>query len=223
MLTREPSDLHAERDVTLSIIGAGGHARVVADAAEASGHWHRIQLYDDTYPEEIDSGGWPIVGTLDCLLQQTPATTHQLIIASGDNQRRHSLQSQLQEAHWPMATVIHPSAMISARSQLGAGSAVLAGAIINPGCRIGSASIINSGAIVEHDCQLGHAVHISPGAVLSGKVMVGNLSWIGAAAVIIQSLQVGEQSVIGAGSTVIHDLPNHCVAVGSPARIIRQS
>ena len=214
-------DLETERTTRLSIIGAGGHARVVADAAAESGRWQAVSLYDDTYPEETDSGGWPILGTVDDLLSQSPDACHQLIIGSGDNQRRLDLQTRLQDAGWDMATVIHPSAIISKRCIIAAGSVVLAGVIVNQGCRIGTAAIINSGAIVEHDCWLGHAVHISPGAVLSGKVKVGDLSWVGAASVLIQGLRVGRQSTIGAGSTVIRDIPDNCVAVGNPARLIK--
>lgn len=218
----ERCKLSAKRDVRLSIIGAGGHARVVADVARDSALWTQIAFYDDTFVQESHSGDWPIIGDIATLLSLTPASDHQLIIGSGDNQRRHDLQLQLEQAGWRFATVIHPAASVSRGSTIEAGTLVMPGAIINHGSHIGKACIINSGAIVEHDCHLGVGVHISPGAVLSGRVDVGYMSWIGAASVILQGTRIGSQSTIGAGAVVLRDIADNSVAVGNPARIIKQ-
>ncbi len=52
------------------------------------------------------------------------------------------------------------------------------------------------------------------------QIQVGADSWIGNSAVILANL--GERCVIGAGSVVVEDLPSGSVAVGNPARVIRQ-
>lgn len=46
--------------------------------------------------------------------------------------------------------------------------------------------------------------------------------WIGANAVILPGVTIGKNSVIGAGSVVTHDIPENCVAVGSPCRVLRK-
>ena len=53
------------------------------------------------------------------------------------------------------------------------------------------------------------------------KVEIGSGSWIGENACIIGA-KVGENSVIGANSVVTKDIPDYCVAVGIPARVIRK-
>ena len=53
-------------------------------------------------------------------------------------------------------------------------------------------------------------------------VHIGNNVWIGAGAVILPGVTIGDNSVIGAGSVVTHDIPGNVVAVGTPARVLRQ-
>ena len=53
-----------------------------------------------------------------------------------------------------------------------------------------------------------------------GKIVVGKRSFIGARSIIMPGVTIGERCVIGAGSIVTSDIPDHCVAVGSPAKVI---
>ncbi len=46
---------------------------------------------------------------------------------------------------------------------------------------------------------------------------------LGAGVSVLGPIEIGPGSKVGAGSVVVTDLPCHCVAVGVPARIIRQS
>lgn len=52
-------------------------------------------------------------------------------------------------------------------------------------------------------------------------VIIKDGAWIGENVCIIGAT-VGRNSVIGANSVVIHDIPDYCVAVGTPARIIKR-
>jgi len=53
-------------------------------------------------------------------------------------------------------------------------------------------------------------------------VVIGKNVWIGANSVILPGVKIGNTSVIGAGSTVTEDVPPLSVAVGNPAKIIKQ-
>lgn len=55
----------------------------------------------------------------------------------------------------------------------------------------------------------------------NGHVTIGEGSWLGEHVCVIGA-SVGKHSVIGANSVVTHDIPDYCVAVGSPARIIKR-
>lgn len=47
-------------------------------------------------------------------------------------------------------------------------------------------------------------------------------AWIGAGAIILPGVTVGENAVVGAGSVVTKDVPANTVAVGNPAKVIKE-
>lgn len=53
-------------------------------------------------------------------------------------------------------------------------------------------------------------------------VTVGDGVWLGAGAIVCPGVSIGENTVVGAGSVVTRDLPAGVLAVGSPARVIRE-
>jgi acetyltransferase-like isoleucine patch superfamily enzyme len=57
--------------------------------------------------------------------------------------------------------------------------------------------------------------------IFKRAVSIGGGTWIGENACVI-GVSVGRNCVIGANSVVLHDIPDYCVAVGSPARIVRR-
>lgn len=60
------------------------------------------------------------------------------------------------------------------------------------------------------------------GIVSRGRVFVGEGAWIGIKAEILAGVRIGRHAVIGAGSVVTRDVPDYCIAVGNPARVIKQ-
>lgn len=64
---------------------------------------------------------------------------------------------------------------------------------------------------------------IDQGIVQRGQmVSIGEGSYIGINAVIVGNVKIGKHCVIGANSVVTKDVPDYCVAVGSPAKAIRK-
>jgi sugar O-acyltransferase (sialic acid O-acetyltransferase NeuD family) len=202
----------------LLIVGAGGHARVVADAAEECGAWSSIGFLDDRFPELRASGPWTVVGALAQL--DVLATAHdELVVAIGDAKARMRIIEQLVTQGRRLATIVHPRATVSRHAVVGAGTMILAGACINPGARLGRGVIVNTGATIDHDCDLGQGVHIAPGAHLSGDVRVGENTWIGVGSCVRQGITIGDHVMIGAGAAVVSDIPSQSTAVGVPARV----
>jgi acetyltransferase-like isoleucine patch superfamily enzyme len=60
------------------------------------------------------------------------------------------------------------------------------------------------------------------GVPLSANIRIGNNVFIGSNVTITKGVTIGENSVIGICSVVTKDIPKNCIAVGSPAKIIRQ-
>lgn len=53
-------------------------------------------------------------------------------------------------------------------------------------------------------------------------ITIGKDVWLGAGVVVLPEITIGEGAIIGAGSVVTKDIPAHSVAVGNPARVIKQ-
>ena len=186
----------------LIIIGAGGHGKVVADAANQI----CVFLDDDQDLERV-------AGSIE-QLQQIQREDDQVIVAMGDNNTRLNLLNDLHN----VATVVHPSATVSESVSLGRGTVVFANAAVNPDTVIGRGCVINTGATVDHDCVLEDGVHISPGANIGGGVTIGCCSWIGIGASVKHGITIGKNVVVGAGAAVVSDIPDGITVVGVPAK-----
>ena len=53
-------------------------------------------------------------------------------------------------------------------------------------------------------------------------VHIGNDVWIGGGAVVLPGVTIGDNVVVGAGAVVTHDIPSNSLALGVPARVVRQ-
>ena len=198
----------------LVIYGAGGHGRVVADAADTAGL--TVLGHLDDAPATAARPGIQLLNPDDPRL----ATAHHLV-AIGDNAVRRSITLKLREAGRQLANVLHPDATVSDRAGLEAGIYVGARAVVGPAVRLGEAVLINTGAIVEHECHVAAAAHIAPGAVLGGGVTVEAGALVGLGARVLPGLTVGAHAVIGAGAVLTRDAEPGAVYRGVPARKVR--
>ena len=205
----------------LAVLGAGGHGRVVAEAALCSG-WDEVEFFDDALRSEHRIFLGPFRGSSEDLFRDITAFDG-VVVGVGGNEPRSRLVQRLMAGYASLPVIVHPAASISRTAEIGAGSVVLAGAVVVTGARIGKGCIINTGASVDHDCTLGDWVHVSPGARLAGTVTVGDMVWVGIGAAVREGATIGKRATIGAGSTVVGDIKEGETVVGSPARpIIRQ-
>jgi acetyltransferase-like isoleucine patch superfamily enzyme len=106
---------------------------------------------------------------------------------------------------------------------------------------IGDYSVINAGARIASTCDIeiganalfATNVYIADGdshgvydRVYDGgkhaPVKLEENVWLGERVIVCKGVTIGKNSVVGAGSVVVRDIPSHCVAVGNPARPIRE-
>jgi len=108
--------------------------------------------------------------------------------------------------------------------------------VINDGCTIGHFSHITcvNELAIGRNVLIADRVHISDnshvfadpnvpiirqGVTTKGKVNIGEGTWIGEG-VSVLSCNIGKNCVIGSNAVVVNDVPDYCVAVGVPARVI---
>ncbi len=197
----------------LMIIGAGGQGAVCADVAKLCGY-KTIEFLDDIRLEKENVKG-------PTSLLPSVVGDYDIFVAIGDNRIRRSFIEKAISANGDLATLIHPSSIISENVKIGAGTVVTAGAVINPGAVVGIGVIVNTLSSVDHNCELGDYSHIGVGSHLAGTVKTGEETFVGAGAVIINNISIAPQTVIGAGAVVIKDLTETGTYVGVPVRKIK--
>lgn len=121
------------------------------------------------------------------------------------------------------ATLVHPSARVSSRSSLGAGSIVSVGVIVGSHSHLGEHVILNRGAMVGHHTEVGDYATIQPGANVAGACRIGDATYIGMGATVIDHISIGSHSVVGAGAVVTKDVPDNVLVVGVPAKIVKEN
>ncbi|UYV12033.1 MAG: NeuD/PglB/VioB family sugar acetyltransferase [Phycisphaera sp.] len=192
---------------SLVLVGGGGHAKVVADAARAAG-FNVAGFVDDDPEAKVPALEW--LGGLD-------RAREPWIVCIGDVGTRMRVLGSL---HGQAAMVLHPAAILSERVEIGLGAFVGPGAVVNADAVVEDHAIVNSAAVVEHDARVGRGSHVAPGAVLCGNVDVGVGCLIGAGAVVLPGVGVGDGAIVGAGAVVTGAVPPRTRAVGVPARLL---
>lgn len=119
--------------------------------------------------------------------------------------------------------LVHPDASVCTTASLGAGTQVLAQAVVAADAVVGAACILNHKASVDHECRVGDGVHLAPGATLCGLVTLHAHVMVGVGAVVLPRLTIGENSIVGAGAVVTRDVPPDAIVVGNPARLLRRT
>jgi acetyltransferase-like isoleucine patch superfamily enzyme len=110
--------------------------------------------------------------------------------------------------------------------------------VIGSRCKISSHSFICEGVTIEDEVFIGHGVIFIndryPRATAKGQLQT-EADWnlkttrvkrgasIGSGALIMCDLTIGEHALIAAGAVVTHDVPDHSIVVGVPARMMRDS
>lgn len=201
---------------TLLVLGAGGHGRVVADAALLDGRWKSVSATDRNSARCCGEllAGVPLLTVTSALASATL-----IHIAIGNARSR---QAEIEAIGIRrLATVIHPNAVVSPHALIAAGCFIAAGAVLAPAATLGTGVIVNHCAVIDHDVKVGDFCHVAPGAKIGGGVRVGRAVLVGAGAVLLPGLCICDDVTIGAGTVVLASIDQPGVYAGVPARRIR--
>lgn len=186
------------------ILGASGHARVIADIVTACGDEVVAFLDDNTSIEGVSGSISEYANFKDC----------EFVIGIANAEIREKISSL--PVKW--YSTIHPSAVISPKAIIDAGTVIMPNAVVNSGAVIGKHCIINTCAVIEHDDRLDDYVHVSVGAKVGGTVYIGKSTWIGIGATVSNNIIICAQCLIGAGAVVVEDIKMKGKYIGISAK-----
>lgn len=197
------------------IVGAGGHAQVVADIL-----WRMRDAGRDILPVAyLDDNpalhgqtflDISVMGGTDQLFQ----IEHEAVIAAiGNGRIRQQLFTALQQRGEQFVVARHPTAVIAPDVQIGPGTMICANVVVNTGTVIGQNVILNTACTVDHHNHIGDHAHIAPGAHLGGNVHVGEGALVGIGAVVLPQRRIGAWATVGGGAVVVKDVEEGTTAV----------
>ncbi|MGW0417697.1 acetyltransferase [Streptomyces sp. NPDC003015] len=206
----------------LVIVGAGGFARETAQAVADTGAFELLGHLDDNADlHGTDVAGVPVLGGCD-LVHELPEA--RVVICVG-NPRDYAARARLvrrfalpEERY---ATVVHPTAVVSADSGIGPGSVLLAHCVLTAAVRVGAHVAVMPQVVLTHDDVVEDYATLTSGVRLGGGVRLERGAYVGSGALVREGATVGAWSQIGMGSAVLDDVPPGEVWVGSPARRLR--
>ena len=138
--------------------------------------------------------------------------------------------------------ILHPSLVnlygcrVGDATKIGAFVEIQIGAEVGARCKISSHSFICEGVVIEDEVFIGHGVMFTndrqPRATNSDGTPQSSADWtlevtrvmrgasIGSNATIVAGITIGAKAMVGAGAVVTHDVPDHAIVAGVPARVI---
>jgi len=185
----------------LLVVGAGGHGRSVAEAAEMSGQFVVVGFLDDSLPAGETVIAFPVLGPVASIAHHR-AAADQAIVAIGNNAVREKLMQQLTAAGFKWATVVHPRAIMSPSAVLGEGAAVMAGAIVGTEARLGVGSIMNCGGVVDHHATVEDFGHLGVNASIAGGTVLGRGAWMQASSALGYGVKVPDGVMLAPGEAL---------------------
>jgi sugar O-acyltransferase (sialic acid O-acetyltransferase NeuD family) len=209
----------------LYIYCAGGFGKEIMDVArrrnEVSHQWGDVHFIDDVIVEKERYGARVL--KFDEMIQAGLINDAAIVIANGEPKARNILCQKVQEAGGRLDQLVDSSSIITKSARLEAG------VVITPLCSVSSDAYLEMNSCVNTMSIIGHDVHIGKNTVISSMVnigggcVVGHDSYIGMGALIKEGVKIGSHAIVGMGSVVYQDIPDGVIALGNPARVMRNN
>lgn len=200
----------------LIVVGAGGHAKSLADSINPDEYCLAGFIDEKKTGEHF---GYPILGNRISDIKDYKSYVY--IIGIGDNDSRFKWYKIIKELGLKLVNIIDKTAVVASSASIGEGNFIGKLAVINADSKIGDNNIINTKALIEHECVVGNHNHLSTNSVINGNVEIADRVFIGSSSVCIGQLKVGCGTIVGAGSVVTKDVGEEVTVVGVPAHVIK--
>ena len=221
--------VHEPVSKRLRLFGAGARAQIVLDLLkwQFQGRFEVEGAYDDAIPAgQMVHGELSVLGTTEQGLidaRNEGASAFLVTFGTRASIRACHLFRRLLECGADIPSLIAPSAAVSPSARFGRNTIVGPGVFVGAGVTIGDMVVAHGGAAIEHHCAIGNNVLIAPGVSLAGAVVVEDHCFLGVGACVMPGITVGTGALLGAGSVVTGAVAAHSVAVGHPAKRIRET
>jgi sugar O-acyltransferase (sialic acid O-acetyltransferase NeuD family) len=206
----------------ISIYGAGGTGKEVLDIISSMGLADQKNIAFVVDGEDfLPNIGSLVVRGFNELVQNFPRS--KIVIAVGEPEIRKLLSEKCNLHGFQFFDSINAASYISPSAVVGKGSIFYPGSIISHDTKIGQNVMIQFNSVIGHDIEIGNNSVISSNVTIGGGGKIGDGVFIGMGSVIKEGISIGNESIIGMGSVVYNDIPDRVIALGNPARVMRNN
>lgn len=211
--------------MNLYIYCAGGFGKEVMDVARRKNsvtqQWDDIKFVDDVLGVDVKYRAQ--VMRFDQVLSNDGIEQAEFLIAAGEPAVRHKIRVKLEQAKAKLGRLVDISTVVADTANISDG------VFITPLCSVSSDAVLARNSCVNTMSIIGHDVFIDENSVISsmvnmgGACVVGKDTYIGMGALIKEGVKIGSNSIVGMGSVVYNDIPDGVIALGNPARVMRNN
>ena len=208
------------------IVGAKGFAKEILEVLHQLKNIENIVFYDDVNKymhEEKIFNFFPILKTLSEAEHYFKKNGNNFTIGIGNPVLRKSLKEKFENIGGEFTSTVSPFARIGYYgNSISTGCNIMTGSVITTNVIIKEGVLVNLNCTIGHDSIIGDFVELSPGVSISGNCVIGDYTNIGTNATILPDIVIGKNVIIGAGAVVNKNIPDNSIAVGIPAKVIKQ-
>lgn len=209
----------------LGVYGAGGLGRETLELArqinDATETWEKILFIDD----RLSEGTYNNIEVYNFvrIYELYDKEKIEVCISIGEPALREAIAKEVTGKGYSLVKLVHPSVHVPSSALIGPGSIICAGVFISCDVRIGDNVLVQPNAGIGHDCEIGSHAVVSSFVSLSGNCSVGERAYIGMSVPVKEGLRIGNDSIIGMGSVVLRDIQDNVIAMGNPARPMKEN
>ena len=209
----------------LAVYGTGGSGlemlELVVYCVGLEGHWDELMFIDDTKdPGEFH--GYQMFPFED-FSKRFSIDDVEVSIAVGEPAIRKVLYDKVVNKGYRLATIIHPTAVVSPTATLGQGVVLQDNVSVSAGANIGENVYVNGITLIGHGVEIGEHCQISSHVVIAGNTKVGPGVYIGISACVRDHIEIGENAIIAMGAVVMKSVHPGRTVMGNPAREIAEN
>ena len=206
------------------VVGAKGFAKEVLEILHQNNQLEGLAFYDDVNHDLPDFlyDKFPILKNENQVREHFHKFGNGFTIGIGGPKLRDMLYKKFVLLGGRLTSTISTTAYIgNYGNRIDEGCNIMQKVVLTNDIVLKIGVVINQMTSIGHDVVVGEFSEICPNVSISGNCTIGNHVFIGTGAIVLPKITIGNNVVVGAGSVVTKDLPDNCVAVGIPAKIIK--
>lgn len=208
------------------IIGAKGFAKEVLEILHQNNQMEGLAFYDDVNHDLPDLlyNQFPILKNENQVREHFQKYGNDFTIGIGEPKLRKLMYEKFSKLGGQFTSTISSTSYIgNYENHIDDGCNIMQKVVLTNDITLRKGVLINQMSSLGHDVIIGEFSEICPNVSISGNCKIGDHVFIGTGAIILPKITIGNNVTIGAGAVVSKDLPDNCVAVGIPAKIIKMN